>query len=731
MSGYCQLPGTEIDGSSLKVEKALDLWTFLSSGLHDFARSISAWRYAERAEAIIFEVDVELPQIRKFPIAAIERLATLFPASDDRTPETLALRDDFPLVPHVNPREVEFPRSLCIYEESFDDLRIRWTSARHIERVRAWLSDSASGRLHRPDQPLEQIFIDQLAPLILPADFSLCGSNGPLYVSILRRENGGLIFVGHRAPVPSQGLILAVTITAPPQTNATVRTVPADLQSLHELLKGFGIDLVTELSGPLMGATEAQRHGPCVVIVTFPLLREHGHEVEKYEQWAFAISDTVEKIGEATGLWLRKGEFVGALIGQKASENALKLLKVILLDPVYLLSRSSAAEFNQTKPCEKRLLAIGVGALGSRVLINCVRAGYGVWTIVDNDFLSPHNPARHELTSARVGQDKAMALKLRANEVFDGAVAGAHCIDVMRPGEKKPELDKLLDECEVICDMSASWAVSRCLASHPAASSRRVSIFLNPAGDSVVLLAEDSGRNVRLDDIEMQYYRYVATTSGLAGHLKQPADRIRVARSCRDVSSRISNENVIICAAVASRLLRQVLEQPSAVAKISRVANSGVNHFDIPLWGVQTVQIGRWQVRTDGQTLASMRGHRTSRLQNETGGVLIGSADFSRNVIYVAQMIPSPADSEEYPTSYVRGTSGLWEGVKEVAEITDGQLQYIGEWHSHADGCSIDPSDDDKTLFAWLTNHLARDGMPPVMCIVGERDERWFVETMG
>jgi integrative and conjugative element protein (TIGR02256 family) len=609
-------------------------------------------------------------------------------------------------------------------------LRLRWTSPAHIERVRGWLGDNAAGKLHRPDQPLEQIFIDPLAPLILPSDFPLTGPVIPLYISTCERENKQPVFLGRRAPMAGQRPALPIIITAPPGVNTCVRTVPKDLQSLHQLLKQFGIDLIKELSARLRDSNGTQRESVCVVIVIFPVLRERDTQIERHDTWAFAILDTVEKVGEAAGLWQRRGQFVAGLIGQKPSEEALRLLKVIVLNPAPLISRGAAAKFNQSTPSEKRILTIGVGALGSRVLLNCVRAGFGVWTIIDNDFLAPHNVARHELTSAEVGSDKAFALKCRANEIFEGAVQGSYCIDVLRPGEMKAELDGLLADCEVICDMSASLAVSRWLANDCPARSRRVSLFLNPKGDSVIIFGEDSERDLRLDDLEMQYYRHLTTTPDLHNHLSMPVSQIRYARSCRDVTSLISNENVVICSAIASRLLRQILEKQSAVAKIVRLADLDVRVFDVGLSRVETMQIGRWRMRIDKQTIRTMLSHRISRLQNETGGVLIGSVDVSRKLIYVTETLASPADSEEYPTSYIRGVAGLKEKVDTIAQVTDGQLQYIGEWHSHPDHCSTNPSGDDRALFAWLTEHLARDGVPPVMCIVGQHDERWFIETM-
>ncbi|MFN6024604.1 MAG: Mov34/MPN/PAD-1 family protein, partial [Planctomyces sp.] len=115
----------------------------------------------------------------------------------------------------------------------------------------------------------------------------------------------------------------------------------------------------------------------------------------------------------------------------------------------------------------------------------------------------------------------------------------------------------------------------------------------------------------------------------------------------------------------------------------------------------------------------------------ETGGVLIGHFDLARQRIYVVDMIPSPPDSEEWPTLYVRGCCGLLEQIQSIEQQTGGQLEYVGEWHSHPDNCPTEPSPDDITVFAWLTKHMAAAGLPALMAIVGEKDSsRWFLGEM-
>jgi hypothetical protein len=78
---------------------------------------------------------------------------------------------------------------------------------------------------------------------------------------------------------------------------------------------------------------------------------------------------------------------------------------------------------------------------------------------------------------------------------------------------------------------------------------------------------------------------------------------------------------------------------------------------------------------------------------------------------------------------YIRGSQGLARRIEEIRRITDAQLGYVGEWHSHPRGHGPSPSPDDRKVFAWLEQHMEPDGLPAVMLIVGE-ETAWYVEQM-
>ena len=109
------------------------------------------------ADVIVFDIEPERPQKLHNDIRGLETVAVLFGDDDQLYPEVLALREDFPMVPHVNRRPLEFPGNLCLYDQAWADERPSWTPVNFLKRIHTWLSKTADGMLHAPDQPLEPL----------------------------------------------------------------------------------------------------------------------------------------------------------------------------------------------------------------------------------------------------------------------------------------------------------------------------------------------------------------------------------------------------------------------------------------------------------------------------------------------------------------------------------------------------------------------------------------------
>jgi integrative and conjugative element protein (TIGR02256 family) len=178
---------------------------------------------------------------------------------------------------------------------------------------------------------------------------------------------------------------------------------------------------------------------------------------------------------------------------------------------------------------------------------------------------------------------------------------------------------------------------------------------------------------------------------------------------------------VALHAAGGSRALKHVATTPSARIAIWRADDDG-NVKRVDIGPAKTIRhaIGDWTVCTDALLVHRLAEMREAKLPKETGGVLIGSFDLETKIVYIVDTIPSPPDSEEWPTLYIRGCRGLKAKTDEIANRTDGMLEYIGEWHSHPRNCPTIPSIADLQVFSWLTSLMNVEGLPALMMIVGD-----------
>jgi hypothetical protein len=740
---FLPIEGEPISIDRVTLRRARDLHAFLSSDGVLYSEFVAAVRADAECEAIIFDVEVEVGQSPVADILPRERMAAVFKRADDHFPEVFALREDFPQVPHLNLRLAEFPRSLCLHEQSWQEVRVRWTAAGFVERVREWLARTSEGDLHQHDQPLEPILIRPFEHLVIPTD--LCqdlAAAEKLVVYHHGADPRGGVYTARRPSKNAQGgppRFVSTAFSCPPQPHGVIRLQPRTLMELHGLMAGTGFDLIGSLK-PRLAAwrpDHALVHSLLIIVVFFPKSRRQDSAIESTEAWAFVTTRTVAEIGVSLGIFGAHGGAVVPLIQTPALDHQTPVtggndIPISVLNPTPALSRGLAALLNGLPACAMAITAIGVGALGSRLIPHLVRAGYGNWTLIDDDVLLPHNVARHELTADAVGFPKAEAMSMWLNTILEeAAVTKAIAANVLTPGDKGEEVEVALKDAEAIVDLSASLAVSRALAATDRWSARRISLFLNPAGTDLILLAEDRRREIPLDFLEMLYYREVIRNVELAQHLQSPSGPIRYARSCRDLTHIVPGELVAMHAAIGSRALREAISAEQASIRIWLAAGDlTVSSISISCPPPIRRTFGEWTLVSDEEVLRKIAGFRAARLPNETGGILIGHFDVERKTVYVIDALGSPPDSKEWPTVYIRGAEGLSDAVADIERRTSTMLQYVGEWHAHPDGYSCTPSGDDKRAFAWLTSLMQVDGYPGLMLIEGQDTRSWYIGVM-
>jgi integrative and conjugative element protein (TIGR02256 family) len=684
-------------------------------------------------EAVGFETEVEIPQHPVLDIRPREILAVVFPADASVLPDTLALRQDFPLVPHLNSRSPEFPRSFCVYEDAFPEFSFKWSPVRFLEDIRTWLARTARNELHQPNQPLEPLLEPSAFNLIFPPSI-LTGVESGGYL-FLRHDMVGdsqrSVFIRDKVATANQATMFAVYLKGAVQTHGVIRRRPETLADLQEFLKSSGIDPVASAQRALREYIEmGGRDGGWTILallLDLPKAREPGGPPQAVDQLAFVVNATVDDLCVALGVSQRFNGKVGLLIGGGFAEPAPSQLSVISMRRLSLLTPEVAAAFNGVAEMADSMAFVGLGALGSQVVMNLWRSGFGQWTLIDRDWLFPHNHARHALVGG-IGEPKAVSMADQAAKIFPDRAPKSIAADLLVPGSQLAELEATFEGSRVVIDCSASVAVGRQL-SRRFSGGRRISAFLNPSGTDLVILAEPEDRSVRLDQLEMMYYRAVLENQELHSHLARGDQPVRYSNACRDLSAVVAQDHIALHAAIASKAIRRFLAHPAGAIAIWRANPEGtVDRVDVPIVPAMEVSVGGWTIVFDAAVKRAMRTHRSRRLPNETGGVLLGAFDLDRKLVFVSHVLGSPDDSREWPTVYIRGSAGLRSAVQDAERLTQGGLEYVGEWHSHPDGISGEASSTDKRALRLLSEEMGEDARPAVMFIVAQKGIRTYVE---
>ena len=723
-------PGEAVEPGALTLDRARELVAALD--WYPCARLVEARRRASgnlHEELLVFDIEPDLPQDKDYNIQSSERIAVGFERNDRGYPTVIALRADFPLVPHVYRTPAGSPRMLCLYEDPWAEVQLRWTAAGFLGDIALWLSRTAVGELHGSDQPLEPFLLGGLDVVVFPDDIFTTGPRPEGYVGIPVAEQRDkpitwkLQTLDEDYP-PEAARMYVVPVKGKPTVHGVLHDCPRNLQDLVDLLSCVGIDLLDvlakELTQLFTGEYIPRVEDGLLVLVKLPRKRRSRGRVEALEYCAFAMRP-IREAAIATGHFAAAGpsDPLGRLLEQQFDPARAATVTVAVLRTAPTLQRATAKFFSGLDPQsdDPKVVLVGAGALGSQFHNHLSRMGWGRWTLVDEDVLSPHNVVRHRLGEFAVGRLKAPAV-----EHFSGLatphnrVEQAFAEDVLSV-ESNAEMLEAFRTADLILDASTSIAVARFLGRTLDSCARRASLFLSPDGRDAVMLMEDVARSWPLDALEAQYYRAILRNDRLARHIRREG-YVRYSVGCRAVTTQIGQDDIALASGLLARQVRTAREE--AVAAVWQQAEDGaVNRIDVPLSGVMRAECDGWVFILDIGLLEHVMSFRRERLPTETGGVLLGYFDVSNCHVYVVDILPAPADSAEYEDGFIRGYAGLRGELDDIEARTAGQVGYVGEWHSHPDGAGVEMSGDDDELLQAVATEARVNGMPGVMMIVG------------
>ncbi len=434
-------------------------------------------------------------------------------------------------------------------------------------------------------------------------------------------------------------------------------------------------------------------------------------------------------VGEALGIITSiNGMVAPAAIPLPPSEEAIEKIQVLPVALFRKLDRKLALASNGLAAPYPAVAVIGVGSLGSKCVEILGRQGLEKAVLIDGDRLYPHNTARHVLLGNSIGFHKAPTLAhfLGIQHDFDNQEedSGFTAITEKLTASTNSEIDAALASSGYVLDFSASVSVARALSALDNAP-RCFCAFLTPGADTFFIHHEDRERTIRLDWLEAITLRAIVETQELQHSYTRNSSEIWYGGPCREVSTVLPNQKVSLFAVAAAGVFTKHHDSPHA-----RCIGYNLNPETMALEAVEIeptapseARSNEWTIRYDRRLVDQMQSMRALAFPRETGGVLFGVLDRERMSCSVVIASPSPLDSEAWPDAYIRGAEGLKDLVDHVKELTTGQLQYVGEWHSHPPGSSSRPSETDRVALRILTEIMGREGLPALAFIVGEERE--------
>lgn len=565
-------------------------------------------------------------------------------------PEVYALRKDFPTeLAHSNARPYTRPVSLCVSDVSFSDIRPLFNSFDFITSIRRWFSLNSENKLHEADRPLEVFFAFQEACCIMnvPAD-----KNPYVRYSKKSKLTSTLEFVdkGNASHyicwLPTE-TIYASSFARIPRTFGDLRQINS---SLHKSL--------TDTLLLLLQSTVAGKASLPLLLLVY--VTQQNQTGTKSNRNLFVIK-TACSPNEiiANKRKLSAGSF-DAWFYQQSVEVATVL---------EMNSRQENALRNGVKNTLSKMAIIGSGTLGSALTDHVVREGLTEELVItDFDYLFPHNLGRHILPANKVMTSKVKSIKDQYKGIFDQKITALEG-DFLALG--KHDRERLNDNTQLIVDVSTSVAVERVLA-HEQGTSRRCSSFLNPKGDDLVLLFEDTARTHTLDLLEMDYYRNLIEDQRFEHHLEQKGKARTNTFSCREESAILNYESVRVLAAILSQQIRKHFHDEKELLNVW--------HFSIEDGTVETMpmSVSAWShflcsnmtVFLSSAVEAKMKRMYDASPDVETGGCLFGSYDRDCGIVYVYYMLDAPRDSIHTPVSFIRGFGGLTEEYERITMLT-------------------------------------------------------------
>jgi len=680
-------------------------------------------------------------------IARIERIALLYRDGARFPFEARPLRMGFPVTLHQNSTGDEGPPSLCIVEGDWELIEHKFTPQALLKAILDWLEKTADGTIHAVDRALEPMFYSRGEWLMLPPNIAevlkdpkkeLAFLDAHLWEGGVTYRTRVLTFNGN-SEIPRYRLLV---VSLEPVGHPPLSSPPSTLGDLESVFVANGVSLMPALAVAVQDAYQRFRDArlepgdsPLILILQVP--RQRDGVIERTDVIGFRMECSLRTLGlqvEALGRFGTDGEVecTRLLLGNEHEwpNSGWQDLSVAHVEVSTSLDRSDALRWSGIEGGQFRGVIAGVGSLGSALISMWSRSAWGWWDYIDPDVLAPHNVVRHIGTRDQVGVPKVAVVRHYVRSALGIDDPNVAALKERASDLESAEVQSCLLRADLLIDASTTVQVSRIWSQ--ADLPRGMTTFLTPSGASCVLLAEDKARTTRGGSLEAQYYRAIIREDWGLSHLQSVGASIRSGASCRDVSSVLAYETVLLHASILAGQIRvRALGAEASIDVWDAGGDGCVRHISIGVRRTVSRKIDDWNVMWDEGLEDQLMAAREQALPLETGGIVLGVVDFKLRTIHLVDGRPAPDDSIPTTIDFQCGKAGVQDDIDEAQRRTMGMVSWVGAWHSHPRGIKAIPSGQDQKLLSHLAQRLGTDGYPAVMLIAGEDGVDVFLREMS
>lgn len=685
-----------------------------------------------------------------------ERIALSYCENGKYPWEVRPLRKDFPITSYSNYSAPNEPRSLCLYDATWEAVERSWTPEMFLERIFWWLRATAEGEIRNPDQRIEQLFFGSSHSVVLPRDY-LNNADPENLKSLVFREvrneltDSHLLIGDYKNNIPNtESFCFSLPILLPAVEYGPIEEPAQTLGQLNSLLKQRECDLI----GPLCSAiqlqvdddgVEASKNAMTLLILGMP--RTYKGEDCGVELQGFIIRMDYCQLGQkldvlqkmpGSAKYFKYVSFDKLNDGYEAIvEESSENWETIPIFPVNITNypdEKTVRRYSGLSPDEKGPMGIiaGVGALGGLLAKIWSAECWGHWHYVDADIVQAHNLVRHIANHHCIGFPKAKIVSEIVQNIHPPSENPMTRAVVANIEDDNEVIQKLIDSSDLIVDVTTTLHVPRIIGRNEAYP-RTVSVFLTPSGLSSVMLLEDSSRNIRCNNIEAQYFRAILELDWGEKHLGGHSGGLKASGGCRETTLELSSEVLHLHAGNLARQLRKHIESDDAkicIWEYQEENGSTVIH-EVEVYQSTSITVGDWEVIFDDSIVRSAKKQRVGALPAETGGILLGIVDQKDQTITLVKSCEPPSNSEGSQMEFRRAAYETEEFMQNCLDRTADVITYVGEWHSHPEGVSPLPSVSDINQHAFVHDSLIKEGRPALMMIVSENQLGLYIGETG